>query len=84
MTAVVEVAVGRISPPLHTPFVTSLRRTAVLESVLVRLTDDAGRTGLGEAPQVWRVTGESMAGTEGVRSAGGRADVLGLGASGSS
>jgi L-alanine-DL-glutamate epimerase-like enolase superfamily enzyme len=45
---------------LHTPFVTSLRRTTEVVSVAVRLTDAEGRTGFGEGPQVWRVTGESL------------------------
>jgi len=59
MARVVEVAVARIATPLHTPFVTALRRATALASVVVRLTDDDGRTGFGEAPQVWRITGES-------------------------
>jgi L-alanine-DL-glutamate epimerase-like enolase superfamily enzyme len=61
---VVEVAVARLATPLHTPFVTALRRATALSSVVVRLTDDEGQTGFGEAPQVWRVTGESLAGIE--------------------
>lgn len=48
--------------PLHTPFVTALRRTAHAETLLLRLTDAEGVTGWGEAPQVWRVTGDSLAG----------------------
>jgi L-alanine-DL-glutamate epimerase-like enolase superfamily enzyme len=40
--------------------VTSLRRTTEVVSVAVRITDADGRTGFGEGPQVWRVTGESL------------------------
>jgi L-Ala-D/L-Glu epimerase len=64
MPRVVEVAVARLATPLHTPFVTALRRATALASVVVRLTDDDGRTGFGEAPQVWRITGESLASIE--------------------
>ena len=64
MAHVVEVAVARLATPLHTPFVTALRRATAVSSVVVRLTDDEGQTGFGEAPQVWRVTGESLAGIE--------------------
>lgn len=51
-----------VTAPLHTPFVTALRRTSAVESLLVEVVDSDGRSGWGEAPQVWRVTGESMAG----------------------
>jgi L-Ala-D/L-Glu epimerase len=52
----------RLSVPLHTPFVTALRRTTTTDTVVVRVTDSDGTTGWGEAPQVWQVTGESLAG----------------------
>ncbi len=64
MTRIVDVSVERVSVPLHTPFVTALRRTETTETVLVRVTDSDGATGWGEAPQVWQVTGESLAGAE--------------------
>ncbi len=64
MARVVEVAVARVATPLHTPFVTALRSATTLTSLAVRLTDDEGRTGFGEAPQVWRITGESLASIE--------------------
>jgi L-Ala-D/L-Glu epimerase / N-acetyl-D-glutamate racemase len=64
MARVVEVAVARLSKPLHTPFVTALRRTSTVTSAIVRLTDGGGQVGFGEAPQVWRVTGESLPGIE--------------------
>ena len=57
-----SVVCARLSVPLHTPFVTALRRTTTTDTVVVRLTDSDGTTGWGEAPQVWQVTGESLAG----------------------
>jgi len=64
MARIVEVATARLVRQLHTPFVTALRRTSEVVSVAVRLTDADGRTGFGEGPQVWRVTGESLASIE--------------------
>lgn len=64
MTAIESVTATRLSTPLHTPFVTALRRTTTTDTVLVRVTDADGCTGWGEAPQVWQVTGESLAGAE--------------------
>ncbi|MGK2876923.1 MAG: dipeptide epimerase [Nocardioides sp.] len=54
----------RLRARLHTPFVTALRRTEYAETLVVTLTDSDGRTGWGEAPQVWRVTGDSIIGSE--------------------
>lgn len=62
MARIVEVAVAPLLRPLHTPFVTALRTTTRVESLIVRLTGEDGGCGYGEAPQVWRVTGESIAG----------------------
>jgi L-alanine-DL-glutamate epimerase-like enolase superfamily enzyme len=62
MSTVVEVECHRISSPLHTPFVTALRSTSTAESLFVVLRDSDGVRGYGEAPQVWRVTGESVQG----------------------
>ena len=59
-----EVRCHRLRARLHTPFVTALRRTEHLETVVVEVVDGDGRSGYGEAPQVWRVTGESLAGAE--------------------
>lgn len=64
MARIVEVATARLVRTLHTPFVTALRRTSEVVSVAVRLTDADGRTGFGEGPQVWRVTGESLSSIE--------------------
>ncbi len=60
MARITGVATARLVRALHTPFVTALRRTDHVYSVVVRVTDADGRVGHGEAPQVWRVTGESL------------------------
>ncbi len=62
MTTILRVTATPCSVPLHTPFVTALRRTETTDTVVVTITDSDGRTGWGEAPQVWQVTGESLAG----------------------
>ncbi|MGO4597852.1 dipeptide epimerase [Terrabacter sp. 2RAF25] len=62
MTTIGRVVTTASSVPLHTPFVTALRRTETTDTVIVTVTDSDGRTGWGEAPQVWQVTGESLAG----------------------
>ena len=64
MTTIDTVTATRVTTPLHTPFVTALRRTTTTDTVVVRVTDSDGVTGWGEAPQVWQVTGESLAGAE--------------------
>ena len=64
MSKIVGVDTQRVSVPLHTPFVTALRRTDTTDVVVARVTDSDGVTGWGEAPQVWQVTGESLAGAE--------------------
>jgi L-alanine-DL-glutamate epimerase-like enolase superfamily enzyme len=62
-TTIERVEVEVLSLPLHTPFVTALRRATTVESVVVRVTDSDGRVGLGEAPQNWQVLGSSVAGS---------------------
>ncbi|WP_433168632.1 mandelate racemase/muconate lactonizing enzyme family protein [Kribbella sp. CA-247076] len=52
-----------VSAPLHTPFVTALRTATHADSLLVSVSD-GDLTGWGEAPQVWKVTGESLAGAQ--------------------
>lgn len=64
MSKIERISCDRLSTPLHTPFVTSLRRTDTTETVVVQVTDSDGVTGWGEAPGVWQVTGESLAGAE--------------------
>ncbi len=62
MSRFVSVSCTQLSVLLHTPFVTALRRTETTDTVVVRVTDDDGITGWGEAPQAWQVTGESLMG----------------------
>jgi o-succinylbenzoate synthase len=50
-----------VTVPLVRPFVTAVRSTTVLESVLVEVRDSEGRSGWGEAP-VSAVTGATTAG----------------------
>ena len=61
---IAEVRTHRVSARLHTPFVTALRRTQTVETVVVEVVDDEGNRGFGEAPQVWQVTGDSLAGSQ--------------------
>jgi L-alanine-DL-glutamate epimerase-like enolase superfamily enzyme len=60
---IAAVRTHRLSAPLHTPFVTALRRTTTVETLVVEVVDADGRSGFGEAPQVWQVTGASIAGS---------------------
>lgn len=64
MSRITEVRCHPVSAALHTPFVTALRRATTVESLLVEVVDDDGHSGWGEAPEVWRVTGESVAGAK--------------------
>ncbi len=59
---IVDIRTTALRSPLHSPFVTALRHTDHLETVVVEVIDGDGEHGFGEAPQVWRVTGESLAG----------------------
>jgi o-succinylbenzoate synthase len=59
----VKLTTHLVSAPLHTPFVTALRTATSADSLLVELTDGE-LSGWGEAPQVWKVTGESLAGAQ--------------------
>jgi L-Ala-D/L-Glu epimerase len=61
---ITEVRTHHLSAELHTPFVTALRRTTHAKSLVVELIDEDGRRGFGEAPQVWQVTGDSIAGSQ--------------------
>lgn len=59
---ITEVRAHRVRIPLHTPFVTAVRRTDAVEAVLVEVRDEDGRSGWGEGTQTWRVTGDNLAG----------------------
>ena len=54
----------RLTADLHTPFVTALRSATTMATLVVEITDSDGRTGYGEAPEVWQVTGASLAGSQ--------------------
>jgi L-Ala-D/L-Glu epimerase len=66
VTTVERVEVERLRAPLHTPFVTALRRATRVESVLVRVTDSDGRVGYGEAPANGPVLGTTLEGNTAV------------------
>ncbi len=59
MTALAALRVHRVPTPLLRPFVTAVRRADAIDVVLVEALDSDGRSGWGEAPTSWRVTGES-------------------------
>ncbi|MEH1013246.1 dipeptide epimerase [Micromonospora sp. CPCC 206060] len=61
---IAAVRTHRLSAPLHTPFVTALRRTTTVDTLVVEVTDTDGCSGFGEAPQVWQVTGASIGGAQ--------------------
>lgn len=58
---ITAVTAAIVSADLHTPFVTAVRSTSTVDTVVVTVTDEAGNTGRGEGPQTWRITGESLA-----------------------
>jgi L-Ala-D/L-Glu epimerase len=58
-----KISTHLVSAPLHTPFVTALRAATHADSLLVEISDDE-LSGWGEAPQVWKVTGDSLAGAQ--------------------
>lgn len=61
MVQIRRVTLHRRSVPLLRPFVTAVRRTDTVDALIVEVVDSDGRSGWGEAPTSWRVTGESHA-----------------------
>ncbi|GAB3808576.1 hypothetical protein GCM10028798_34740 [Humibacter antri] len=61
MTSIVDLRLHRTTVPLVRPFVTAVRTATEIEALLVEVIDSDGRSGWGEAPTSWRVTGESPA-----------------------
>jgi L-Ala-D/L-Glu epimerase len=55
-----SVTIHRRSIPLTRPFVTAVRTAHSLDALMVEVRDSDGRSGWGEAPTSWRVTGESL------------------------
>jgi L-Ala-D/L-Glu epimerase len=60
----VSVQTHVLTLPLHTTFVTALRQTSATRTLVVQVTAEDGTTGFGEAPEVWQVTGDSVAGSQ--------------------
>ncbi|HWD62996.1 MAG TPA: dipeptide epimerase [Humibacter sp.] len=61
MTTIAEVRLHRRTVQLVRPFVTAVRTATSIDAMLVEVVDSDGRSGWGEAPTSWRVTGESVA-----------------------
>ncbi|MFE9611197.1 mandelate racemase/muconate lactonizing enzyme family protein [Streptomyces sp. NPDC006012] len=74
---ITDLRLHRVRVPLHTPFVTAVRRLSTVEATLVELRDEDGRSGWGEATENWKVTGAGLAGAEGALSGPLREVVLG-------
>jgi L-alanine-DL-glutamate epimerase-like enolase superfamily enzyme len=58
--------VHQVPVRLVRPFVTAIRRAEEVAPVIIELRDSEGRSGWGEAPTSWRVTGESFASVQAV------------------
>lgn len=59
-----DVRCHRVRAPMHTTFVTAVRRTDVVESVLVELVDADGCSGWGEGVASPLITGDTLGGIE--------------------
>ena len=57
---ITDIALGRISIPLRTPFRTALRTVDRMEDLVVRVTGESGEAGFGEAPPTAVITGETL------------------------
>ena len=60
MARVEEVVIHRRRIALKRPFVTAIRTAYDIEALIVEVRDSDGRSGWGEAPTSWRITGESV------------------------
>ncbi len=80
MPRIHSVTVHRRSVPLVRPFVTAVRVAHEVDAVIVEVRDSDGRSGWGEAPTSWRVTGESVASVTAAVEGPLRAAVVGLSA----
>jgi L-alanine-DL-glutamate epimerase-like enolase superfamily enzyme len=56
-----RVTIHQLRVPFTRPFVTAVRTAFAVDGLLVQVHDSDGRSGWGEAPTSWRVTGESTA-----------------------
>jgi L-alanine-DL-glutamate epimerase-like enolase superfamily enzyme len=61
---ITDVLTHRVEVPLHTTFVTALRRADTVRTLVVEVRDSDGNRGFGEGPQVFQVTGASVDGSE--------------------
>ncbi len=57
-----ELVTHQVDVALHTPFVTALRTVHRIQSLLVEAVDSDDRSGWGEGPATWKVTGDSVEG----------------------
>jgi L-Ala-D/L-Glu epimerase len=73
-----RVTIHRRTIPLKRPFVTAIRTADSIDALLVEVRDSDGRSGWGEAPTSWRVTGESVEGVTAAVSGPLRDAVVGL------
>ncbi len=62
MALIERVTIHRRLVPLKRPFVTAVRTAHAVDALVVEVLDGDGRSGWGEAPTSWRVTGESIPG----------------------
>ena len=60
MARVAEVVIHRRAIALKRPFITAIRTAYEIDALIVEVRDSDGRSGWGEAPTSWRVTGESI------------------------
>lgn len=64
MMRIRKIETMRVSVPLIKPFKTALRTVTTAYSVFVKLTDEDGRVGWGEAPPTHVITGDTLASIE--------------------
>ena len=61
MPQIERVTIHQRAITLRRPFVTAVRTATSIDALVVEVLDSEGRSGWGEAPTSWRVTGESVA-----------------------
>jgi L-alanine-DL-glutamate epimerase-like enolase superfamily enzyme len=59
LASIERIGLHRRTVPLRRPFVTAVRTAHSIDVLIAEVVDTEGRTGWGEAPTSWRVTGES-------------------------
>jgi L-Ala-D/L-Glu epimerase len=81
MPHIASLTLHRRTIALRRPFVTAVRTAHAIEVLLLEARDSDGRSGWGEAPTSWRVTGESIEGVSAALEGPLRAAVEGLSSS---